>query len=717
MKLSELAAKYGTLVIGIAVVAVVLFMVIPLPPVLLDLLLAMNITLALIILLVAIHVMKPLDFSSFPTVLLITTLFRLSLNIASTRLILIGGNTGTDAAGKVIQVFGSFVVGGNYVVGIILFLILVLINFIVITKGSGRIAEVAARFTLDAMPGKQMAIDADLNAGLIDDNEARTRRSTIEREADFYGVMDGSAKFVRGDAIAGLVITAINIIAGFIIGVAQQGMGISEAAAAYTILTVGDGLVSQIPALVISTAAGVVVSRAASDKELGLELSTQLLQHKRALYIVAALLVGFGLLPGMPLFIFWFLGAGIAFMARYMDQAKQAEVKEKKEKKARDLVVEPTDQEKIEALLPVDLLELEVGYGLVSLVDAVQGGDLLERIGGLRRQFASTLGIVLPPVHVRDNLQLSSGRYAVKIKGVQVASGEVMPERLLAMNPGDAGDELPGIDTVEPAFGLPARWVTKADRDNAEAMGFTVVDASTVVATHLSEVLRAHAHVLLGREEFSSLLDVFKRDHAKVVDELIPDILPAGEVLKVLKAMLREGLSIRDLRTILETLADYGMQTKSPEALTELVRARLAPGITRHYMADDGSLHVSVLSRETEDAFRENIAAIDGELQLSVDPGTARRFIDDLKTTGEDLAARGTPLVLLVPPEIRRPVRALLERFAPDWAVVSHREVDPNVNVECDAEIVAVEPLPESLEMQQQLGVPAGHPTPSTAPA
>ncbi len=698
MNIKQLTANYGTLIVGLGVVAVVLFMVIPLPPMLVDLLLATNISLALTILLVAIHVMKPLDFSSFPTLLLITTLFRLSLNIATTRLILIGGGGGTDAAGKVIEVFGSFVVGGNYVVGIILFLILVLINFIVITKGSGRIAEVAARFTLDAMPGKQMAIDADLNAGLIDDDQARLRRSTIEREADFYGAMDGSAKFVRGDAIAGLVITAINIIGGFIIGVAQQGMGISEAAKAYTVLTVGDGLVSQIPALVISTAAGVVVSRAASEAELGVELSEQLLAHKRALYIVASLLIGFGLLPGMPMVIFWVLGGGIVYIARYMEQAKMAEDQKTVVAELQAADVPPTDQEQIEALLPVDLLELEVGYGLVTLVDASQGGDLLERIGGLRRQFASQLGIVLPPVHVRDNLQLPSGAYSVKLKGVEVASGEVMPDRMLAMNPVDAGSELPGIDTTEPAFGLPARWIALGDRDLAESMGFTVVDPSTVVATHLSEVLRGQAHVLLGREEFAAVLDVFKRDHAALVGELIPDILPLGEVLKVFKALLREGLAIRDMRTILETLADHGAQTKAPEALTELVRARLAPAITRHYLAEDGSLHVSVLSRDTEDAFRENIAAIDGELQLSVDPITARRFIDELQASGEALTARGIPLVLLVPPEIRRPVRALLERFAPDWAVVSHREVDSGINVECDAEIVAVEKAPAPVD-------------------
>ena len=684
--------RYGTLVVAAGIVGIVLFMVVPLPPFLLDLFLAGSITIALTVLLVAIQVMRPLDFSAFPTMLLITTLFRLSLNIASTRLILLGGSGGTDAAGKVIEVFGAFVVGGNYVVGIILFAILVLINFVVITKGSGRIAEVAARFTLDAMPGKQMAIDADLNAGLVTEREARERRKAIQQEADFYGAMDGASKFVRGDAIAGLIIIAINIIGGFVIGVVQEDMAIADAARTYTILTVGDGLVSQIPALVISTAAGVVVSRAASEAELGQELSTQLLANKGGLYLVGLLLLGFGLLPGMPLFIFWALAAGVFFLARFVAGPAQDAVRAKEAAKtAPARPAEESEQDRIEALLPVDLVEVEVGYGLVPLVDTARGGDLLERIGGLRRQFATSHGIVIPPVHVRDNLQLPSGRYVIKIKGVDVGQAEVLVDRLLAMNPSGAEGGVSGIAAVEPVFGLPALWIAKRDREMAEAVGYTVVDPSTVVTTHLSEVLRRHAADLLGRDELGHLLDVFKRSHPKVVEDLIPNLLTAGDVLKVLRNLLSEGIAIRDLRTILETLADNAATTKSTELLTELVRAQLAPAITKGLLSEDGQLHVTVLDRTTEDGFREHVAAIDGELQLSVDPATARRLISELEKTGEALTAAGKPAVLLVPPELRRPVVGLLSRFAPDWTVVSHREVALGVEVRCAAEISAVQ--------------------------
>jgi len=691
----EALERYGTVIVAGCVIGVVLFMVVPLPPILLDILLASSITLALTVLLVAIQVMRPLEFSAFPTMLLITTLFRLSLNIASTRLILLGGSTGTDAAGKVIEVFGAFVVGGNYVVGIILFAILVLINFVVITKGSGRIAEVAARFTLDAMPGKQMAIDADLNAGLISETDARQRRKSIQQEADFYGAMDGASKFVRGDAIAGLIIIAINIIGGFVIGVVQEDMAVADAARTYTILTVGDGLVSQIPALVISTAAGVVVSRAASEAELGKELSAQLLRHPHGLYMVALLLVGFGLLPGMPLFVFWTLAAGLTVLARFVAKpTAEAEEAQVREEESPTRPAEETEQERIESLLPVDLVEVEVGYGLVPLVDTERGGDLLERIGGLRRQFATSHGIVIPPVHVRDNLQLPSGRYVVKVKGVELAQAEVLVDRMLAMNPGDGTSQIAGIDAVEPVFGLPARWITKADREKAEALGYTVVDPSTVITTHLSEVLRQHAHELLGRDELAHLLEVFKRSHPKVVEELVPDLMSSGDVLKVLRALLKEGIAIRDLRTILETLADNAAATKSPDMLTELVRAQLAPAITKSLLTDDGLLHVTVLDRATEDAFREHVAAIDGELQLSVDPVTARRFIEQLEQASEALTASGKPAVLLVPPELRRPVVGLLSRFAPDWTVVSHREVDAATEVRCAAEIAAVQTMP-----------------------
>ena len=693
--------QHSSLIFTCAVVGLLLLMVLPIPTFLLDTLLALNIALAMTVLVVSLYMKQPLEFSAFPAMLLVATLFRLTLNIASTRLILLQGAEGPDAAGAIIQTFGNFVVGGNYVVGIIVFVILVIINFVVITKGSGRIAEVGARFTLDAMPGKQMAIDADLNAGLIDENTARTRREKIEQEADFYGAMDGASKFVRGDAIAGILITAINIIGGFIIGMTQHGLPAAESAATYTILTVGDGLVSQIPALVISTAAGIIVSRAASSADLGTQLVQQLFSAKKVLYIVAAILAGFGLLPGMPLFVFWGIAAVMFFAARAGEDAlaESADAAVGKTRPAADgdterplvqlssnTADEPqgdrTDHDKIESLLPIDLLELEVGYGLIGLVDRTQNGELLDRIQSIRRQFASQMGIIVPPIHIRDNLQLPPGGYSLLIKGVEVADGQLMPDRYMAMNPGEVVDTIPGVETTEPAFGLPAVWIDESHKDQAEQYGYTVVDCATVVATHLSEVLKENAHELLGRQELQELIDVFAKQAPKMVEDLIPDKIQLGDILKVMKNLLREQLSVRDLRTILEAIADHVGLTRNPEILTEFARQRLARYISSRIKAEDGQIHVLTVDGQLEEAFRGQIQQVDGDFHLGVSPQLAEGFLTQLEQRMNEMGMYGYLPVLLVAPELRRPVRNLIERFMPQLMVVSHKEIAAGFQVD-----------------------------------
>ncbi|MCB9536337.1 MAG: flagellar biosynthesis protein FlhA [Myxococcales bacterium] len=686
--------RNGSLIFTGAVVGLLLLMVLPIPTFLLDTLLALNITLGLTVLVVSLYMKRPLDFSGFPALLLVSTLFRLTLNIASTRLILLNGSEGPEAAGEIISTFGTFVVGGSYVVGIIVFVILVIINFVVITKGSGRIAEVGARFTLDAMPGKQMAIDADLNAGLISEDAARARRAEIEAEADFYGAMDGASKFVRGDAIAGILITVINIIGGFIIGIAQHGMPAAEAAATYTILTVGDGLVSQIPALVISTAAGIIVSRAAGSSDLGTELIGQLFAARKVLLMVSAIVFGFGLLPGMPFLIFLCISAMLFLAAR----AAPAEGDERELLTGPDGAPRPaaagadgegpapTEAEKIESLLPIDLLELEVGYGLIPLVDRSQNGELLDRIQSIRRQFASQMGIIVPPIHIRDNLQLPPGGYSLLVKGVEIASGELLPDRYLAMNPGEVIGTVPGVETTEPAFGLPAIWITEEHRDRAEQLGYTVVDCATVVATHLSEMLKDSAHELVGRQELQELLDVFAKQAPKVVEDLIPGKLQLGDVLRVVKNLLREQLSVRDLRTILEGLADHVHLTKNPEILTEFVRQRLAKYISSRIRAEDGQVHVITVDGAFEEHLRGSIQQIDGDFHLTVSPQIAERFLQQLEQQMNQQSMMGFMPVLLAAPELRRPIRNLLERFVPQLVVVSHKEIATGVQVTSDGE-------------------------------
>jgi len=668
------------LVVAIGVMMVLTVMVMPIPPFVLDILLSFSLTFSIIILLVSIFMLAPLEFSIFPSLLLIVTLLRLSLNVASTRIILLHGNEGPDAAGQVIQSFGSFVVGGNYVVGTVIFIILVLINFIVITKGTVRTSEVAARFTLDAIPGKQMSIDADLNAGIITDQDARARRQKLEREADFYGSMDGAIRFVRGDAIAGILITLINIIGGFSIGVFQQGMEVSEAAQVYTLLTIGDGLVSQLPALVISTAAGLVVTRAASDKNMPMELVSQLLNQPYAFVIASVALFFFGMIPGLPHFPFFLLSVLTGAVAYYRlrdIQTEEAQKLKKLDEEARAPV-----PERVESILPLDIMELEVGYELIPLVDADRNGELLERIKSIRRQFALEMGFIVPPLHIRDNLQLKSSDYSIVLKGVEVAHGAVIMGRLLAMNPGDSEKEIEGIKTKEPTFGLPAVWVPASAKQEAQIAGYTVVDPATVITTHIKETIKRHGHELLGRQESQALLDKFKESNPKVVEELIPNLLTLGKVQRVLQNLLKEQISIRDLRTILEQLADFAPTTQDTDVLTEFVRQALSRPITKQYQAADGTLSVMTLDRGIEDIIEGSIQKTETSSFLALEPGVAEKLLARLKASMESIAPKlETSPVLLASPAIRLHLRRFTERFLPDLVILSHSEVVPSVQI------------------------------------
>ena len=666
-------------VMVLGVVGILMVMVIPLPPYLLDLLLALNITFSIIIILMAMYTVRPLDFAIFPSLLLVGTLFRLSLNIASTRLILLHGNEGELAAGKVIKSFGSFVVGGNYIVGLIVFMILVIINFIVITKGSGRIAEVAARFTLDAMPGKQMSIDADLNAGLIDENEARTRRENIAREAELHGAMDGASKFVRGDAIAGIVITLINIIGGFVIGVLQKEMSVEVAAQNYTLLTVGDGLVTQIPALIISTSAGIVVTRAAAESSMGSDFGRQLMSNPKAVYLGSIIIFMFGIIPGLPHLPFMILGAIVGGSA-YLFQRKNQEAliaRETKEAEASEKAEEAP--ESVEHLLLLDPMELEVGYGIISLVDKEQNGELLDRIRSIRRQFALEMGMVIPSIHIRDNLNMKASEYRILIKGVEAGRFELVSGHLLAMDPGDAIQKIDGIQTEEPAFGLKAVWIPEKQQDEAKFAGYTVVDNTAIVATHLSEVIRRHAHELLGRQEVQNLLDNLAKTHPKVVEELTPALLPLGIVQKVLQNLLREGVSIRDMLTIVEGLADYAPLTKDPDLLTEYVRQKLARAIVNQHVPDNGVLSVLTLEQDVEDVLLKSVQHTEHGSYLSVDPKVASSIMNSVNKETERVMAKGVQPVILCSPQLRRHFRRMVERFAPSLMVLSHSELSDNV--------------------------------------
>jgi len=678
--LKSLVQRPQECLVGLGVVAVLAVMVMPIPPFLLDLFLSFSITFALIILLVSVFMRGPLDFSVFPSLLLIITLIRLSLNVASTRIILLHGSEGTGAAGQVIESFGSFVVGGNFVVGTVIFIILVMINFIVITKGSVRTSEVAARFTLDAIPGKQMSIDADLNAGLINENQARNRRQMLEQEADFYGSMDGAIRFVRGDAIAGILITVVNILGGFGIGVFQQDMEIGEAAQVYTLLTIGDGLVSQLPALVVSTAAGLVVTRAATDKNLPNQLISQLLNQPYAFLIASAILFFFGIIPGLPHFPFFLMSiiAGTIGFNKFKDTSKKALIdSRKKEEDAKA----PTP-ERVESILPLDIMELEVGYELIPLVDADSNGELLDRIKSVRRQFALEMGFIVPPLHIRDNLQLKSSEYGILIKGVEVSRGSIMTGRLLAMNPGTIEKEIDGIQTTEPTFGLPAVWITTSDKQKAQMAGYTVVDPSTVITTHIKETIKRHASELLGRQETQALIDKFKESNPKVIEELIPDVLSLGKVQKVLQNLLKEQISIRDLRTILEQLADYGPSSKDTDILTEYVRQAMARPITKQFQSADGSLSVVTLDRGVEELIQSSIQRTEVASFLALEPTVAEKLLVKLQEAVEAMSPQiETSPVLLASPGIRHHLRKFIERFIPDLAVLSHSEIIPSVQI------------------------------------
>jgi len=668
---------------GLAAMAILMVMVIPIPAMLLDLFLSFNITFSIIILLVGMYILRPLDLSSFPSLLLLATLFRLSLNVASTRIILLNGNEGTHAAGKVIMAFGSFVVGGNYLVGFIVFVILVVINFMVITKGAGRIAEVAARFTLDAMPGKQMSIDADLNAGLIDENEARERRRQIGREAEYYGAMDGANKFVRGDAIAGIIITFVNIMAGLAIGVFQKGMSFADAAQTYTLLTVGDGLVSQIPALIISTAAGIIVSRAGAENSLGLEIGSQLLVQPRAFIVAAVILFGFGLVPGLPTIPFLILSITsgiIAYLVFQTDKAKEEAARELALQK--EQAVEEHRPEAFEPLPPIDMLSLEVGYGLIPLVDMEQDGELLERIKSIRQQIAQEIGIIVPSIHIQDNMKLKPGAYSILLKGIEVASGELMINHLMAMNPGSAEGKIAGTVTREPTYGLEAFWINPATREDATAKGYTVVDLATIMTTHLSDVIRRHSHELVGRQEIQKLLDTIKDSHPKVVEELVPNLISLGGVVRVIQNLLHELVPVRDLLTILETLADWASSTKNLEVLTEHVRQALARTITSYYQHENGQLYVLTLDQHVEKTVSESIQQTDQGMFLAIDPVYAKAIMDDLAVKAEDFKSLGVHPTIVCSAQIRSQFKKLVDRFIPAMAVLSYDEIVSSTKIQ-----------------------------------
>ncbi|HSL40884.1 MAG TPA: flagellar biosynthesis protein FlhA [Desulforhopalus sp.] len=656
--------------------SILMQMIIPLPAIILDVFLSLSITIALLILILSLYTVKATDFSIFPSILLTTTLFRLALNVASTRLILLHGDEGPGAAGSVIQSFGQFVVGGNYVVGLVIFVILVLINFMVITKGAGRVAEVAARFTLDAMPGKQMAIDADLNAGLINEDQARSRREDIAKEASFHGAMDGASKFVKGDAIAAIIITLINIGAGFIIGVVQKGMPMAEAAANYTILTVGDGLVGQIPALIISTAAGLLVTRAVGEKDFGSDLKKQFSQSSVALWVVSGIVMVFALIPGLPFFPFLLLAVAVAALALQIDRRDKAAA----EVTTTEPSAAPTRREEnYEEMLNVDLLQLEVGYGLIPFVDSAQDGELLNRIQSIRKQFAMSNGFIVPPVHIRDNLQLTPNQYVFSLKGVRVGGAEILPGHFMAMDPGMVTETISGIATTEPAFGLPAIWITSDKKDRAQIAGYTVVDCTTVMATHISEIIKQHAHELVGRQEVQGLLDNLGRTYPKLVEELVPTVLSLGTIMRVLQNLLKEGVSVRDLRTILETMADYAPSTQDTEILTEYVRHALARSIS-HDLGVNGVIPVITLAKTAEDAIRNAVQHKESGSYLAIDPLIAQRILDGIGRAIGQFEGGGRP-TLLAAPQIRPYVRSLTERYYPGMAVISHNEVVPSLKV------------------------------------
>jgi flagellar biosynthesis protein FlhA len=652
-------------------------MVLPMPAFMVDSLLALSLALSIGVFLIGLFMESPLQFSAFPAVILVATLLRLSLNVATTRLILLHGHEGEGSAGKVVETFGRFVVEGNIVVGLVIFLILVVINFVVITKGAGRVAEVAARFALDGMPGKQMAIDADLNAGLISSEVARDRRRNVEREADFFGSMDGASKFVKGDAIAGLLITAINLVAGLLLGM-SRGMELSTAAETFTVLSVGDALVAQIPSLLISTAAGAVVTRSATGDQLGRALRLQLLSSRRPVAATAGVLTVLAWLPGMPAIPFMMLAGGLVYVLRFI---KETDVEEPKLLEPIEVTPKLGSPEDIDAALPLDVVALEVGYQLVQSVDPQMGGTLVERIASLRKQIALELGIVIPPVHIRDNLALEPSAYRVLLLGTEIAKGNLQAGRLLAIDPTASAPPLEGEETTDPAFGTPARWILPRDRDLAQAFGYTVVDHTTIIATHLAEVVRSHAHNILGRAELSHLVEVFTKQTPKLFDELVPALLTTADVLKVMRNLLREGVSIRDLRTILEGLMEMAVASRDTEQLTEMTRQRLSRQITNVFTGADGTIATLVLEGPIEEVFRRSLREIAQGTGGAIDPEFARQFGTSLEAATRRMMASGLSPCVVTSPDVRRYVRAFAERRCPQLSVISFRELEPNANI------------------------------------
>jgi len=662
-------------VLALAVLGMLAILVVPLPAVLLDGLLALNVGIAVMMLLVALGLSKPLEFSVFPSLLLITTLFRLSLNVATTRLILLEGGQGPGAAGHVIEAFGRFAVGGSLIVGAVVFLILLVVNFTVITKGSGRVSEVAARFTLDALPGKQMSIDADLAAGIIDERQAKERRLNLARETEFFGAMDGASKFVRGDAIAGLIITGINIVGGLLAGLLRDHLSLSQAVETYTVLTIGDGLITQMPALLVSTAAGVLVTRS-EGADLGSQVGGQLLGSPRALRYSAMVLGLMALLPGLPAFAFGPLALGTWLLSRRaVKDAEKAKTQPKKPDEAKG------GEQRVQDLLALDTLELEVGYALLPFIDVDKGGELPGRVTALRKQLATELGLVLPSVHLRDNLRLDGTEYRVKLRGLEIGRGIAHSGRLMCLEPNGGTPTIDGLPGKDPAFGLPAVWVLPEQRAAAEARGYTLVDGPSVVTTHLSEVIRKNAHELIGRQEVQELLGACAKEAPKLVEDTVPGVVSLGELVRVLRGLLREGISVRDLRTILEAVADSAPRSKDAHFLVEQVRRRLARQITSK-VSEKGVVYALTLERPVEEALRQSLGQSDGEPTLAPDLDTARRFISNLESRSSTLVASGRQPVVLAPADLRRPLFEFASRFVPDLCVISARELVPGTTIE-----------------------------------
>ncbi len=670
----------------ILLVMMLAMVIVPLPPIALDMFFTFNITLSLAILMVTVYALRPLDFGVFPTVLLVTTLLRLALNVASTRVVLLNGHTGTAAAGKVIESFGDFVVGGNYAVGLVVFSILVIINFVVVTKGAGRVSEVSARFTLDAMPGKQMAIDADVNAGLITQDEARTRREDVTREADFYGAMDGASKFVRGDAIAGILILFINIIGGLAIGTLQFDLPVADALRNYTLLTIGDGLVAQIPSLVLSSATAIIVTRVSGETKMSDQVMSQLFGNPMVLGVVGAIMTFMGLIPGMPNFAFLTLGIAASAGAYYtwknqqqeLVAAEEAPVEQETSPEARDLSWEDVG--------PVDIIGLEVGYRLIPLVDRTQGGQMMDRIKGVRKKLSQELGFLIQPVHIRDNLELAPNAYRILLMGVPVGEAEIYPDRELAINPGRVFGTLQGVETRDPAFGLEAVWISPSERDNATTLGYTVVDASTVVATHLSELLQSHAHELIGHEEVQQLLDVLAKNAPKLVEDLVPKTLSIGIVLKVLQNLLEERIPVKDMRTIAETLAEAGARSQEPGALTAAVRVSLGRSIVQHINGMGPEIQVITLDPSLEQILQTSIQAI-SEGGAGIEPGLAERMHQSLAESTQRQESAGQPSILLVTPAIRAWLARLVRHSIPMLQVLAYNEIPDNKQIKVVANI------------------------------